>query len=259
MSTPISTALPDRRPIEIVLPIEGMTCASCVNRIERFLARTPGVEHAAVNLATERATVSIDPGIAGRDELVRAVEAAGYEVRPDRHEAAGASTMAVAAELTADDVERERAQRTTLIQAVAAIATARRDHARDVRAPDGGGRRGPQQARPVAGDADPVLGGRPLLPRGLAGRAPRQHDDGHAGRRRDHRRLGLFDGGDAVARAGAVGRHRARVLLRQLGDHHRPGPARAVARGPGEGADHGGDPAAGRAPGDDGPPRPRRG
>ena len=110
--------------IEIVLPIEGMTCASCVNRIERFLNRTPGVEHAAVNLATERATVSIDPGIAGRDELVRAVEAAGYEVRPDRDQAAGTASMAVAAELTADDVERERAQRTTLIQAVAAIATA---------------------------------------------------------------------------------------------------------------------------------------
>ena len=168
--------------------------------------------------------------------------------------------MAVAAELTADDVERERAQRTTLIQAVAAIATAARDHARDVRAPDGGARGGPQQARPVAGDADPVLGGRPLLPRGLARRAPRQHDDGHAGRRRDHRRLGLFDGRDAVARAGPVGAGiAARVLLRQLGHHHRPRPARAVARGPREGADHRGDPAAGRAPGDDGPPRPRRG
>ena len=33
--------------IEIVLPIEGMTCASCVNRIERFLKKTPGVEDAA--------------------------------------------------------------------------------------------------------------------------------------------------------------------------------------------------------------------
>ncbi len=111
--------------IEIVLPIEGMTCASCVNRIERFLTRTPGVEHAAVNLATERATVSVDPGVAGRDELVRAVEAAGYEVRPDRLDAdARASSGAIAAELTLDDVERERAQRTTLIQAVAAIVTA---------------------------------------------------------------------------------------------------------------------------------------
>ena len=78
------TATPDApQPIEIVLPIEGMTCASCVNRIERFLKKTPGVEQAAVNLATERATVLVDPGTAGRDELVRAVEAAGYEVRPE--------------------------------------------------------------------------------------------------------------------------------------------------------------------------------
>jgi Cu+-exporting ATPase len=125
MSTPASTALTDRRPIEIVLPIEGMTCASCVNRIERFLTRTPGVEHAAVNLATERATVSVDPAVAGRDELVRAVEAAGYDVRPDRPvAAAGGGASAIAPELTADDEERERAQRTTLVQAMAAIATA---------------------------------------------------------------------------------------------------------------------------------------
>ena len=126
MSSPASTVLPERLPIEIVLPIEGMTCASCVNRIERFLTRTPGVEHAAVNLATERATVSVDPAVAGRDELVRAVEAAGYEVRPDRPAAgaAGGGASTIAAELTADDVERERAQRTTLVQAVAAIAVA---------------------------------------------------------------------------------------------------------------------------------------
>ena len=78
------TSLPETtQPIEIVLPIEGMTCASCVNRIERFLKKTPGVEEAAVNLATEKATVRVDPGIAGRDELVKAVEAAGYEVRAE--------------------------------------------------------------------------------------------------------------------------------------------------------------------------------
>ena len=111
--------------IEIVLPIEGMTCASCVNRIERFLTKTPGVERAAVNLATERATVTVDPGIAGREELVRAVEAAGYEVRPEHAaEAIDGARNALTAELTADDVERERAQRTTLIQAVASIGTA---------------------------------------------------------------------------------------------------------------------------------------
>src|SRR3990172_8758415 len=69
--------------IEIVLPIEGMTCASCVNRIERFLKKTEGVVEASVNLATERATVKVDPALAGRTELVQAVEAAGYEVRPE--------------------------------------------------------------------------------------------------------------------------------------------------------------------------------
>src|SRR5437764_14897842 len=66
---------------EIQLPIEGMTCASCVNRIERFLRKTPGVESAAVNLATEVATIRYLPKLVGRAELVGAVEAAGYEVR----------------------------------------------------------------------------------------------------------------------------------------------------------------------------------
>ena len=46
---------------ELTLPIEGMTCASCVNRIERYLRKTPGVEAATVNLATEAATVRFDP------------------------------------------------------------------------------------------------------------------------------------------------------------------------------------------------------
>ena len=115
------------QPIEIILPIEGMTCASCVNRIERFLKKTPGVEEAAVNLATEKATVRVDPGIAGRDELVRAVEAAGYEVRaeaPAGVAGAAAGTAALELEITAEDVERERAQRQTLFQALVSIGAA---------------------------------------------------------------------------------------------------------------------------------------
>src|SRR3954451_8223002 len=68
---------------ELQLPIEGMTCASCVNRIERFLRKTPGVAEASVNLATEVATIRYLPEVAGRTELVRAVEAAGYDVRPE--------------------------------------------------------------------------------------------------------------------------------------------------------------------------------
>ena len=58
-----------------------MTCASCVNRIERYLRKTDGVLEANVNLATERATIRFDPARAGRSELVGAIEAAGYDVR----------------------------------------------------------------------------------------------------------------------------------------------------------------------------------
>ena len=66
---------------QIELPVEGMTCASCVNRIERFLKRTPGVEEAVVNLATEVATIRYLPDQVGRTELVGAIESAGYDVR----------------------------------------------------------------------------------------------------------------------------------------------------------------------------------
>ncbi|MBF8290585.1 MAG: copA, partial [Chloroflexi bacterium] len=113
-------------PIEIVLPIEGMTCASCVNRIERFLKKTPGVEDASVNLATERATVRLDPALAGRDEAVAAVRAAGYEVKPEAVAAPGtaAAAPALGEEITADDLERERAQRQTLLQAAVSVASA---------------------------------------------------------------------------------------------------------------------------------------
>ncbi|HVL72215.1 MAG TPA: heavy metal translocating P-type ATPase [Beijerinckiaceae bacterium] len=66
------------------LDIAGMTCASCVGRVERALARVPGVVAARVNLASERATVE-HLGVAP-ETLVEAVAAAGYEARP--HEAA---------------------------------------------------------------------------------------------------------------------------------------------------------------------------
>jgi Cu+-exporting ATPase len=64
----------------VELPITGMTCASCANRIERKLNKLAGVA-ASVNYATEKATVEYDPELAQPEELVRAVEAAGYQVR----------------------------------------------------------------------------------------------------------------------------------------------------------------------------------
>src|SRR5215217_2626656 len=66
---------------EVVLPIEGMTCASCVRRVEKALTKVPGVDAASVNLATEKATVSFDPNVVDLGQLRGAVEKAGYGVR----------------------------------------------------------------------------------------------------------------------------------------------------------------------------------
>src|SRR3954451_18382487 len=60
------------------LPITGMTCASCANRIERKLNKLDGVT-ASVNYATEKATVDFDPATVAPEALVAAVEAAGYQ------------------------------------------------------------------------------------------------------------------------------------------------------------------------------------
>jgi P-type Cu+ transporter len=60
------------------LPITGMTCASCASRIEKKLNRLDGVE-ASVNYATEKATVDYDAGSVAPEQLVQAVEAAGYQ------------------------------------------------------------------------------------------------------------------------------------------------------------------------------------
>jgi Cu+-exporting ATPase len=124
-------------PIELRLPIEGMTCASCVNRIERFLKKTPGVEDATVNLATELATIRYLPALAGRAQLVAAVEAAGYDVRPERatiadpvsvssarpgQGAAGDTTAFDAS--AADAADRAHEAHTLLVQALASIAVA---------------------------------------------------------------------------------------------------------------------------------------
>ena len=72
------TATPDAL-LDWSLPIEGMTCASCVSRVERALQKIPGVAEASVNLATEAASVRSAPGV-GLADLRAAVEKAGYRV-----------------------------------------------------------------------------------------------------------------------------------------------------------------------------------
>jgi len=63
------------------LPVEGMTCASCVMHIEEALQKVPGVREVSVSLPMERAEVTVDPEHPpGVQDLVRAVEEAGYKV-----------------------------------------------------------------------------------------------------------------------------------------------------------------------------------
>ena len=107
MSAPSTTPL-----TELSLPVVGMTCASCVSRIERFLGRSDGVVDAAVNLATERATVHFDPSRIDRSGIVAAIEAAGYEV--------ATPLPTPAAETDAADLARTAGQRALLRDALAA-------------------------------------------------------------------------------------------------------------------------------------------
>ena len=96
---------------KVQLPIGGMTCASCVARVEKALAATPGVVEASVNFATEAATVRYEPATVDVDGLRHAVEAAGYDVlmlAADSAAAgaagAGAAGAGVAAPGTVDDL-----------------------------------------------------------------------------------------------------------------------------------------------------------
>ncbi|MGC8467241.1 MAG: heavy metal translocating P-type ATPase [Acidithiobacillus sp.] len=64
---------------EAEIAVAGMTCASCVGRVERALRRQPGVLEASVNLATEKATVRYLPTMVETGDLLAAIRKAGYE------------------------------------------------------------------------------------------------------------------------------------------------------------------------------------
>ena len=67
------------------IPVTGMTCANCAMTIERTLKKkVPGVVNASVNFASERASVEYIPSLTGIDEMIQAIERAGYgAIRPD--------------------------------------------------------------------------------------------------------------------------------------------------------------------------------
>ena len=63
---------------KVVIPVTGMTCASCQSHIQRALNKTPGVHDATVNLMMGNATVSYDPSVVQPDALVDTIRGTGY-------------------------------------------------------------------------------------------------------------------------------------------------------------------------------------
>ncbi|MCS7001318.1 MAG: heavy metal translocating P-type ATPase, partial [Dehalococcoidia bacterium] len=106
----------------MILRVRGMTCAACVNRIERALKKAPGVIDAAVNLASEQATVKVDTSMTDRPALVRAVESAGYAVSDDPVATPDEDTNPEPLPLDREDRRRAREQRMLLIQFAVSFA-----------------------------------------------------------------------------------------------------------------------------------------
>ncbi|MEK7245102.1 MAG: heavy metal translocating P-type ATPase, partial [Pseudomonadota bacterium] len=100
-------------PTTLDLAIEGMTCASCVSRVEGALAAVPGITEVAVNLATERARVKFRAGEAASD-LLRVVEKAGNK----------AILASVASDITDDEQKiRDRVRRESWTFGISALLT----------------------------------------------------------------------------------------------------------------------------------------
>jgi len=84
MPTALPTAV-NATPHSLTLPVSGMTCASCVRRVERHLKAVPGVAEASVNLATEQASVQGDAAL-DLGALTAAIHKAGFEVGTEQQE-----------------------------------------------------------------------------------------------------------------------------------------------------------------------------
>jgi Cu+-exporting ATPase len=84
----------------VTIPVEGMTCAACSGRVQRTLAKTPGVVGANVNLMMHQATVDFDPTTTSAEALVETIRGTGY----------GAELPAPSVDAFAEQAERDRAQ-----------------------------------------------------------------------------------------------------------------------------------------------------
>lgn len=98
---------------KVELSIEGMTCASCVSRVEKALNAVNGVKTASVNLATERATVT---GTASIESLISAIDKAGYDAKEIQ-----ASIPDQSEQLEKKDHERAELKRDLIIATLLAL------------------------------------------------------------------------------------------------------------------------------------------
>ncbi len=92
----------------VTFPVTGMTCASCVRRVEKALGKVDGVQAASVNLATEKATVVFDPEVASVGRMRAAVEKAGYALGEQPAELPITLPDQPASVEDAHDLERQR-------------------------------------------------------------------------------------------------------------------------------------------------------
>ena len=232
------------QPIEIVsFPVEGMTCASCVNRITRFLQKVEGVEDANVNLAAESATVRFDPALVSVGDLVAAVDAAGYVARVEQA-ATGGQDRAIE-EVAESRAERDEAAarhlaglRRRLLVAAALTIPLLLGLARMTIAPWLPAILTDPLVPARARDARPVLGRLAVLRRRVEGAPPRRHGHEHADRGRHVRGVRLLASPTiafpAFFRAAGLGMGDApAAVLRHRGRDHHADPARPVPRGPG--------------------------
>lgn len=112
----VETKSPQPLGNDLSLQIEGMTCASCVSRVERVLSRVEGVTDVRVNLATERADLHAAASVT-RQALVDAVERAGYGVAPEVESSGGSARASAEAQS-----EKERtAARKAILAAVLSL------------------------------------------------------------------------------------------------------------------------------------------
>jgi len=107
---------------QLILPVTGMTCANCVATVERGLKKQAGVQGVAVNLSSERATVTFDPAAVGLADLIARVQKSGYGV------AAGEADLVI--KRLADDNDARRLEKSLLklegvLEAQVSVATER--------------------------------------------------------------------------------------------------------------------------------------